>query len=94
MVKNKLYLISYDIAENDVRSQVSEYLCGYGARVNLSVFECMVSDAQLKKIKLELTRLADPKADVILIYRVCMNCFIKAERIGKKADDTDQIVFV
>jgi len=94
MVRKKLYLTSYDIAENDARNQISEYLSGYGQRVNLSVFECMVTKAQLKLIKAELTQLSDNNSDTILIYLVCRECFTKAERIGKPMSDAEEIVVV
>jgi CRISPR-associated protein Cas2 len=83
MVRKKFTIIAYDITEDKKRDKVAKLLELYGTRRNKSVFECMVSEAQLKKIRAELPQLIDSATDTVLIYRICMDCYVKSETLGK-----------
>lgn len=43
---------------------------GTGQRVQLSVFECSVSDVQLERLKQRLIKVIDPDCDSLRIYRL------------------------
>lgn len=93
MVRKQFYVICYDISDNGSRNNAAELLEGYGQRVNFSVFECMLTVKQLHTIRKGLTRIMDANTDTILFYRVCVDCFSKAEQLGKPApDDNEQVV--
>jgi CRISPR-associated protein Cas2 len=83
MVRKKFTIIAYDITDDKMRNNVSKLLESVGTRRNKSVFECMISESQLKKIQLELPKLIDTSTDTVLIYRVCLDCYVKSETIGK-----------
>jgi CRISPR-associated protein Cas2 len=85
MVRKKFTVICYDVSEDKRRNKVSALLEFYGTRRNKSVFECMITEAQLKKIRAELPLLIDAATDTVLIYRVCLDCYVKSETIGKQA---------
>lgn len=80
-----LYLICYDIKEDRRRRQVQHLLEGAGERVLFSVFECLLSDAQVKHIRKEIEKLIDPKADNVKYYEVCGLCAEKIEFLGTGA---------
>jgi CRISPR-associated protein Cas2 len=84
MVRKKFTIICYDITLNKKRNKVAALLEQYGTRRNKSVFECMVTESQLKKIRAELLRWIEPQTDTILIYRVCLNCYVQSETLGKQ----------
>ena len=84
MVRKKFTVICYDISEDKRRNKVSALLEFYGTRRNKSVFECMITEAQLKKIRAELPKLIDMATDTVLVYRVCLDCYVKSETIGKE----------
>ena len=84
MVRKKFTVICYDVSEDKRRNKVAALLEFYGTRRNKSVFECMITEAQLKKIRAELPKLIDVATDTILIYRICLDCYVKSETIGKE----------
>ncbi|MBL7816104.1 MAG: CRISPR-associated endonuclease Cas2 [Saprospiraceae bacterium] len=86
MVRKKFTVICYDVSEDKKRNKVAALLERYGTRRNKSVFECMITEVQLKKIRADLPPLIDPTTDTILIYRICLDCYVKSETIGKMTD--------
>lgn len=77
-------VICYDVALTRRRTKIAALLEKHGTRQNKSVFECMLTATQLKKIQAELALLIDPKTDTILCYRVCLSCYTKSEIVGKR----------
>ena len=77
------YLITYDIKSNKKRKKVSDFLDGYGLRINLSVYECQLTKKALKEIKTNLKKILNRKTDSISLYRICKNCNNKSKSIGK-----------
>jgi CRISPR-associated protein Cas2 len=68
-------LVSYDVntetREGRRRLRHVAKLCqGYGQRVQLSVFECRVSDAQFEKLRDRLTHVMNKDEDSLRIYRL------------------------
>ena len=49
MVKTGNYIFAYDISLNTERNKVDKVLKEYGFRVQKSVFECMLSEADVQK---------------------------------------------
>jgi len=47
-------VIAYDIEKDRKRREVVKLLQPWGRRVNKSVFECFLSDTELKKLKTKL----------------------------------------
>jgi CRISPR-associated protein Cas2 len=50
----RLFLISYDIADDKRRTRVASILSGYGSRLQFSVFVVLASDTQLARLRGEL----------------------------------------
>ena len=78
-----LYIIAYDISKNKIRKKTADILLSYGGRINLSVFECMLSKTQLNEIIEQFKTLINKKTDSIKIYHICSTCFSKSIIIGK-----------
>ena len=90
----QLYLIAYDISKNKIRNKVADLLTQYGERINLSVFECMLTVKQKEKIIDELDKLINPKTDSIRIYFICSLCYSKSMVLGRSDPPDDYSVFI
>jgi CRISPR-associated protein Cas2 len=89
----KFIVIAYDISSDKRRKKVHDLLKDYGMSINLSVFECFVSEANLKKIKLQINKLISKK-DIVVYYYICLECYSKSERINFKYPNTDSVLTV
>lgn len=68
------YIISYDIANNKRRFEVSKILEEYGLRTQLSVFECELDKSLLQKLLVSLSNSIDKHEDSLLCYSLCKSC--------------------
>jgi CRISPR-associated protein Cas2 len=69
----RLWLITYDISDDDSRQKVHNILKDYGKRVQYSVFECHLSDRQLSVLRTRLLEEID-SADSLRWYPLCVWC--------------------
>ena len=77
-----LYLVTYDISCNKRRKKVSDLLEGYGQRVQLSVFECVLPTKKYEELKSRLGRRVEPE-DNIRIYPLSAHTLGQVEIWGK-----------
>lgn len=78
-----LYVISYDVSDDDRRRRVSEALKDFGRRVQYSVFECEVDAAGLKDLLERIEFDLDFKTDSCRFYRLCQACALEVHILGK-----------
>ncbi|MBS6610791.1 MULTISPECIES: CRISPR-associated endonuclease Cas2 [Peptoniphilus] len=81
-------LITYDVetitSEGKKRlRQVSKVCVDYGQRVQNSVFELNIYQADLLEIKNKLIKIIDPQKDSIRIYNLGKNWERRVETLGK-----------
>jgi CRISPR-associated protein Cas2 len=77
------YAISYDIGDDRRRLKVANVLKDFGERVQLSVFEANIDEAQLKRLKKRVSEILDQEEDTVRIYPLCAACVSKVEIIGQ-----------
>lgn len=82
-----LVLITYDVnTENAVGKtrlrKVAKQCVNYGRRVQNSVFECLLDNAQSITLKAILTDIIDPEKDSLRIYYLGNKYQTKIEHIG------------
>ena len=83
-----LILITYDVdtttkaGEKRLR-KVAKECVNYGQRVQNSVFECLLSEAQLVSLRAILSAIIDDTADSIRFYYLGDNWQRKIESLGK-----------
>jgi len=78
-----MYLVSYDISDNRLRSKIAKTLEGYGRRVQYSVFECRLSRKQYEAMYRKLLELMDREEEgSIRIYCLCTSCDQRTHVIG------------
>ena len=63
-------LIIYDIVSNKRRSQLANFLSGYGFRVQKSAFEAVISTGKYKKMLRQLPQFIDSKEDSVKVYKI------------------------
>jgi CRISPR-associated protein Cas2 len=78
------YAVTYDIPNDKRRKKVSDLLEGYGYRVNFSVFEIIVNQTKLNRLKKELQKVIDRKVDSVRFYHLCKNCIPKSFELCDK----------
>lgn len=84
-----LVLVTYDVNTETPAGQkrlrkVAKQCENYGQRVQNSVFECLIDNAQLKLFKALLTDIIDPEKDSLRFYYLGNNWRGKVEHIGAK----------
>jgi CRISPR-associated protein Cas2 len=78
-----LYLISYDIVDDDRRRRVHEKLKDFGRRVQYSVFECdLAAGSEFDELYADLMGLLDESEDSIRFYAVCERCHASGVILG------------
>lgn len=82
MVTKKYIVIAYDITDDQRRKKVSDILAAYGERMNKSVFECFLSEKDIKELKSKIEKTIKNREDIVLYYSLCKDCITKIERIG------------
>ncbi len=90
----QLYLIAYDISQNKARNKAADLLAQYGERINLSVFECMLTQKQKDQIIDQLEAMINPKTDSIRIYFICNQCYSKSIVLGRSDPPEDYSIFI
>lgn len=89
-----MLLISYDIANDKLRTKFSKFLSKFGHRIQYSVFEIRNSDRILENIQTQINGNFGKKfsqTDSIIIFQMSKQC--KIMRFGyAKNDETDLII--
>ena len=78
------YIIAYDIGDDRRRTKVLSALKDFGFPVQFSVVECDLDGRDLARLKERLLPLIG-RRDKLVFYPLCQNCWLRAERIGRKA---------
>lgn len=73
-VNKHLFMVCFDIVDDKIRYRVVKILQKYGQRVQKSVFECMLNDADYLQMKNSLDKLIEITQDSIRYYQLCANC--------------------
>lgn len=94
-----LILITYDVdtttkaGEKRLR-KVAKECVNYGQRVQNSVFECLLTEAQFVSLKATLTSIINDSSDSIRFYFLGNNWQRKIEQVGRKTsyDPTETLI--
>ena len=95
-----LVLITYDVntETNEGKTRlrkVAKQCTNYGRRVQNSVFECIVDNAQCVELKAILSDIIDKNLDSLRFYYLGNNYQTKIEHIGiERGISVDQVLFL
>jgi CRISPR-associated protein Cas2 len=90
-----MLFISYDFANDKIRTKFSKFLEQFGRRVQYSVFEIRNSQRVLTNILKEIELVYKKKfrnTDSILIFTLCEGCKKKAVRYGYAANEENDVL--
>jgi CRISPR-associated protein Cas2 len=78
-----LYVVSYDVSDEKVRTSIAHLLEGFGERVQESVFECQLDGGRYSELCARLVKtLGEPEVGNVRLYQVCADCARAAAGIG------------
>lgn len=92
-----LVLVTYDVSTETAAGKarlrrVAKQCVNYGTRVQNSVFECIVDNAQMIRLKSILTSIIDENVDSLRFYNLGNKHTTKVEHVGVskgiKVEDT------
>jgi CRISPR-associated protein Cas2 len=89
-----LIVVSYDVPSDRRRAKLAHALKDFGRRVQLSVFECLLEEDQVQRMKARIERLTKPEEDSVRIYRLCGGCAPKVEVVGLGVLSEDPEVYI
>lgn len=88
------YVVSYDIPDDKRRNAVAKTLLDFGARVQYSVFECIMDDGLLQELINKLSRIIVEEKDKIRIYDLCSKCEEHITVLGNGEVTKDKEVYI
>lgn len=89
-----LIVVSYDIPDDRRRTRLAHALKDFGRRVQYSVFECRLTDAELGRLRLVVLQEIETDEDRVRIYRFCAECGEKTELFGSGELTEDPDLYV
>lgn len=95
-MSKKFVLVVYDISNDRRRRRLHDLLLNYGTPVQYSVFECLLDNKNLGKMKQAVRKVIRPRKDNLRIYLLCADCRKKTETTGNVEiqDDTPAVIVV
>ena len=73
------YVICYDVPDQRRRTKLAKCLDAYGDRVQYSVFECLLDEKGLARMKKAVMRAIRPRVDRVRFYYLCRACLAHTE---------------
>ncbi len=89
-----LVLVVYDIADDKRRLKLSNFLEGYGRRVQESVFECYLSLDKMKKLYEQVKKRVKPLEDNVRFYWIPSDALPRALTIGSSLPKPPPNVYI
>lgn len=87
-------VVSYDIPDDRRRSNVSKVLLDFGARVQYSVFECIMDAGSHQEMIQRLSRIIVEEEDKIRVYGLCAKCEGAITVMGSGEVTKDKEVYI
>ncbi len=80
--RRRWFVASYDSPNDKRRLRIMKVLSGYGARVQYSVFECILRPRDFEQMCSRLREIVDKTEDDLRIYPLCGSCLHKVVMLG------------
>lgn len=77
-----LVLVIYDIPDNKRRKKLSDFLEGYGRRVQLSAFECFLTLGEMRKLHDQLAKRVLLAEDDVRLYWINADAMPRTLTLG------------
>ncbi|HXF85121.1 MAG TPA: CRISPR-associated endonuclease Cas2 [Anaerolineales bacterium] len=83
MAERVFYLLAYDIADPKRLVKVAKAMEAVGERVQDSVFEAYLNEAELEKLLKKVQKIMNENEDSLRIYVLCATCRVKIRCVGQ-----------
>lgn len=90
---SQLWVIAYDIEDDNIRRRIHDLLKDHGARVQYSVFECRLDNQALAGLRTAINNELAP-ADQVRWYPLCRYCQESIQWQGKGQPARDDGYFI
>lgn len=77
-----LVVVVYDISDDRRRTKLSDFLEGYGRRVQESVFECFLTLAEMRALHQKITHRINVKEDNVRMYWISKEAVAQTLTLG------------
>jgi CRISPR-associated protein Cas2 len=67
-------VVAYDIPDDRRRERLHKVLLSYGTPVQYSLFECLLEEKELARMKRAVRRVIKPRLDNVRYYYLCGTC--------------------
>ncbi len=93
-MNKQFILVVYDISNNRRRRKLHNKLKDFGTPVQYSVFECLLSAAELQRMKTAVQKIIKPRLDSVRYYPLCQRCLqnVKVSSGPEVLQETEIIV--
>ena len=88
------FVVTYDISDDGRRVRVARCMEDFGRRVQWSVFDCLLDEPDLARLKHRLALIIDQEKDSVRLYRLCGRCRQAIEVMGAGSVRQDQSLVV
>lgn len=89
-----LFIVTYDVVDDQRRVRLAKALKDFGNRVQYSVFECLMGPRELMKMTERIAGIIDHAQDSARIYQLCADCEGKVAIIGTGSRSEDPDVYI
>lgn len=79
-----MVVVVYDISDNKRRVKLSNFLEGYGHRIQFSVFECFITLDEMRQLYQKVKKLVSPKEDNVRFYWISNDALSIVLTIGSE----------
>lgn len=86
-MKEKHYLIAYDITDDRRRRMIVKLLMNYAYRIQFSIFEFTATEFIAQKIYEKVKRIIEENEDSVSIYELCSEDWNKRIRMGVNKEE-------
>ena len=76
---NQFIVVVYDISSDKRRTKLHNALLDHGTPVQYSVFECLLDEDGLRRMKQAVSKIIRPRVDRVRYYYLCQSCLKKVE---------------
>jgi len=94
VAKRQFVVVAYDVPDDRRRTRLHTVLLNFGTPVQYSVFECLVDEKELKRLKQSVARVIRPRLDHVRYYYLCAACQGRVEATGGREVVREEEVWV
>jgi CRISPR-associated protein Cas2 len=94
-MNKQFVVVAYDIPDDRRRERLHKALLSYGTPVQYSLFECLLEEKELARMKQAVKRAVKPRLDHVRYYHLCAACRGRVEATqGREAAKEEPAIVV